>query len=75
MGLHWLASGDSFWQLECIRYLVEKGPNINATNGERQIPLYIAIVGYVLAEFLPYILRVQLPNSLLCQSMHSLCAV
>ncbi|KFY82446.1 hypothetical protein V500_10542 [Pseudogymnoascus sp. VKM F-4518 (FW-2643)] len=44
-GLHWLASADSFWQLEGIQYLVEKGADINATNEKGQTPLYIAAVG------------------------------
>lgn len=47
--LHWLASADSFWQLEGIQYLVEEGADINATNEKGQTPLYIAAVGYVFA--------------------------
>ncbi|KAL5354784.1 hypothetical protein ACLOAV_000874 [Pseudogymnoascus australis] len=43
--LHWLASADSFWQLEGIQYLVEKGADINATNEKGQTPLFIAAVG------------------------------
>jgi len=58
-GLHWLASADSFWQLEGIQYLVEKGADINATNEKGQTPLYIAAVGYVFAEFLLSTLIVQ----------------
>jgi ankyrin repeat protein len=45
--LHWLASADSFWQLEAIRYLVGKGAEINATNANGQTPLHIAAAGYV----------------------------
>ncbi|KFY32322.1 hypothetical protein V493_00307, partial [Pseudogymnoascus sp. VKM F-4281 (FW-2241)] len=44
-GLHWLASADSFWQLEGIQYLVEKGADINPTNEKAQTPLYIAAAG------------------------------
>ncbi|RDL31844.1 Glucanase [Venustampulla echinocandica] len=43
--LHWLASADSFWQLDGIRYLVENGADINATNEKGQTPLYIAAAG------------------------------
>jgi ankyrin repeat protein len=56
--LHWLASADSFWQLGGIRYLVEKGADINVTNEKGQTPLYIAAAGYVFAEFLLPPLRV-----------------
>jgi ankyrin repeat protein len=49
--LHWLASADSFWQLDGIRYLVEKGADINVTNEKGQTPLHIAAAGYVFASF------------------------
>lgn len=74
-GLHWLASADSFWQLEGIQYLVEKGADINATNEKGQTPLYIAAVGYVFAEFLPSTLMVKwcsLLNSAPCRLTRSL---
>jgi ankyrin repeat protein len=43
--LHWLASADSFWQLDGIRYLVGKKADINATNEKGQTPLHIAAAG------------------------------
>lgn len=57
--LHWLASADSFWQLDGIRYLIEKGADINVANEKGQTPLYIAAAGYVFTEFLLLHLRLQ----------------
>ena len=57
--LHWLASGDSFWQLGGIQYLIEKGADINVANEKGQTPLYIAATGYVFTEFLLPHLRLQ----------------
>jgi ankyrin repeat protein len=69
-GLHWLASAASFWQLDGIRYLLEKGADINATNEKGQTPLLIAAAGYVFAEFLLFTLRVQ-STQLSLMSIHA----
>lgn len=59
--LHCLAFARSSWQLEGIRYLVEKGADINSTNESGQTPLYIASMGYVLAVLLFFSLLSTLP--------------
>ncbi|KAM0431479.1 hypothetical protein ACHAPT_005457 [Fusarium lateritium] len=43
--LHCLASGDHYWQLEAMKYLIAHGADVNALNGENQSPLHIAARG------------------------------
>ncbi|KAK7413654.1 hypothetical protein QQX98_007436 [Neonectria punicea] len=43
--LHILASADHHWQLEAMKYLIARGADVDALDGEHQSPIHIAARG------------------------------
>ncbi|KAH7242547.1 ankyrin repeat-containing domain protein [Fusarium tricinctum] len=44
--LHVLASADHYWQVEGLRYLLDKGADVNILDENKQTPLHVAAKGF-----------------------------